>query len=123
MTQNIKQKGRETTHPISAISLFAVLVFGAIQLKTRGFVGEAPFVSLLTVSGIFGFIVYFKGRIKKAGATGIELHEIKEAENSIKDIASAVLELAESDEDGFKQHGWDRGRYEIAKAQIRKLID
>lgn len=50
---------------IAPIVLFAILAFGSFQLKTNGLVGEAAFVSLLTMSGVFGLAVYFQKRLKK----------------------------------------------------------
>lgn len=127
MSDSSNQSDAKTTHPIAAIVVFTCLVAGCIELKRRGFVGEVSFVTLLTGAGVSGFLVYFQRRVKKAGPSGFELYEavreIREAELSVKSLATAVLELAEADEDGFKASSWDEARYEMAKENLRKLIE
>ena len=117
------QKGRTAIDAISASILFGILAFLSLQLKSEGFVGEVSLVALLIASLVAGFIVFFRKNLKKASFSGgIELQEIKDTEASVKQIAAAVLELAEADEDGIKLESWDEDRYQKAKESIRKLI-
>jgi hypothetical protein len=75
MSRAIAQKGANTTAAIAAIILFGILVFGSVQLKINGLVGDGALVSLLTMSGVFGLSIYFRGRLKKLGPSGLDLHE------------------------------------------------
>ena len=108
---------------ISSIILLGILIFGSVQLYEIKDLSEASLVSLLCASGIFSSIVLFNRRIKKAGATGLELYEkIEEKEKSIKRLAEAILELAESNEGGIMVESWNEGRYEEAKQRIKQLM-
>ena len=88
--------------------------------------GDPALVSLLGLSLLSGFILYFQDRIKKLGFTGVELRkavqEMKDAEAHMKTLASATLELVEADEGGYKRPEWNRTRYEEAKEGLKRLV-
>lgn len=94
------QNGESAIAAIAAIILFGILAFGSVQLKTRGLVGDPALVSLLIMSGLFGLAIFFKGRLKKFGPSGLELHEavrdIKAAEETVKSLAYSTVELVMS---------------------------
>ena len=100
-----------------------MLVSGSLSAIIRSEIGGSIFVSSLGALGLLVILLESKIKLIDLKKLQIHLREIKETETSVREIASAVLELAESDEDGFKQESWDRERYENAKAQMRKLID
>lgn len=122
------QNGDETTHPIKAIVLLAILAFGSVQLKINGFIGDPALVSLLALSLLSGFIVYLQARIKKAGPAGIELHkaiqEVRESEATVKELAAAIVEVIAADATGAIRHDqWDSERFGKALDNLKRLSE
>jgi hypothetical protein len=52
----------------------------------------------------------------------VRFRKIKKSEKAVRSLAAAVLELAKSNEGGYKQLGWDGNRYEEAKRRLETLI-
>jgi hypothetical protein len=122
MHTNNNQNGNAITHPIKAMTLLVILAFGSLQLKTNGLIGELSFVTLLIVSLVSGFVVYFRDRIKKASLKdGFELYEAvreaREAEAAAKDIASAMLMVIVAD----PANGGDLEQYAQALTELKRL--
>jgi hypothetical protein len=126
MTPIIKPTGRKMIATIAPIILFAILAFGSVQLKSRDLVGDTALVSLIGLSLLSAFILHFQDRIKEIAWTGVKLRkavqEVKDAEGHVRDLASAMLELTEANEGGFKQSTWDSTRYERAKKHLASLV-
>ncbi len=120
------QKGADKTHPIAAIILFVALALGSVQLKINGVIGETALASLLSVSGVFSFIIFFQHRIKKAGPTGIELHkavqEVRDAEDRIRELAQKVADLIETANVGsIVTEDYDDTKFRDALIKIRNI--
>jgi len=119
-------KGSSIIQTIAAIILFGILAFGSVHLKTTGLVESSGLVVLISFSVMSGFIVYFQDRIKKAGLSGLELHQavknVKDAEDRIRELANSVADLVEAGNSGsIKNCDYDHAGYTEALAKVRKL--
>ena len=127
MNRSIIQIGNKPMRTIPAVILFAALALGSVMLKDSDRIGELSFVSLLIVSVISGFVVFFRDRLKKANfKEGFELFEavkdVKEAEDRIKVLARHVAELVDAANQGsWKSESYDDNRFNEALAKVRDI--
>jgi len=108
---------------IIAIILAITGIFGAVYLKRSGDITEWSLVSLIAASVVLGVFIAYSDKIKELSFLkgSIALREMKEAESSIKELAQAMVELAEASEGNLKLESWDSERYENAKDALKNL--
>ena len=105
--------------------LIGVLGIGiAYYLLYKGLIGEFTFFSLVCLFIFVALVVAFRKELEILTIKDfkIKFREIKQTESSVKSLATAILELSESIEDGYKRPCWDRARYEKAKENLKNLI-
>jgi len=121
------QNGAVTTHPKKAMILFIILAFGSVQSKTSLSLGDVAFVSLISLSVLSGFIVYFQDRISKVGPAGFELdqaiQEARKSEATVKELAAAILEMIVADADFQGNDTPSSERFKKALLELKRLSE
>jgi hypothetical protein len=113
---------------IGAAIIFCISgVLGSVKLIEISLVGEKTFFALIflsvAVSVLIAFFWALKDFIISGGSLKATLRETKEVESSVKNLASAMLELTEASEGSLKVSTCDDVRYEQAKKKLASLVE
>ena len=92
----------------------------------KGIVGEATFLALIVLSIVVFGLIFFDGTLERLTAgklLDIKFKKLKETEESVKQLASHVLELVEAaSAESILTEAYDEERYEKAVQNLKTLI-
>ena len=85
------------------LSLILLTLF--VTLFVKGLLSEGWFFSSIVLTSFVGVIIYFSGRVVHIKMQNLELtlHEMRETEDSIKNLASLIVNVVESSRDNVME--------------------
>jgi hypothetical protein len=128
ITTNMQKHTKATVAHIGAAIIFCTIgVSGSVKLIEMRLVGEQIFLGLVALTSLVSFLIAFMWKFKDFKVTGVSLeatlHEAKEIETSVKELAAAVLEVIASDTGSYRGPEWDSERFGRALKNLKRMVD
>ena len=111
------------TKKINAIVFSFIGIGGSLALKSSGLITEPSFLSLMVLSVLIGLFISYSDKVHSINLLKGELilKDIKETENSVNELAKAILEVTETSSHSLMLESYDSEANNKAVEKLRKL--